>query len=74
MGDVARCICPKTSDGTKCGRNLDCPFHGMSSADPLQPYALTENDKRFLRTNKIAPFGSDEIEDVRRADENRFKP
>jgi hypothetical protein len=35
---------------------------------------LTENDKRFLRTQKIAPFGSEEIQQIRQADEDRFRP
>jgi len=61
--DIARCLCPAAR----------CPFHGPSSPDPIQPYALTENDKRFLRTNKIAPFGSDEIQQVRQADEDRWR-
>jgi hypothetical protein len=73
MADVARCTCPKDSAGTKCGRNLDCAFHGINPADPIKPYALTENDKRFLRTQKIAPFGSEEIQQIRQADEDRFK-
>ena len=72
--DIARCLCPKDSTGTKCGRNLDCPFHGVNPADPIRPYALTENDKRFLRTQRIAPFdGSDDIQQVRQADEDRFR-
>jgi hypothetical protein len=64
MADVARCLCPAAR----------CPIHGDSPKDPLKPYAINENDKRMLRQMRIAPFDPDEIEQVRQADEDRFKP
>jgi hypothetical protein len=38
------------------------------------PYVLTHNDKKFLRSIKITPIDSQDIEDVRKADEDRFRP
>lgn len=74
MADVARCLCPHGSDGKKCGRNLGCPFHGNSSKDPLITYFLTYKDKTELRQMKIDPEDGTEIQQLRQADEDRFKP
>lgn len=73
MADVARCKCPHDSTGAKCGRHPACAFHGDSPKDPIKPYALTETDKALLRTMKIQIFDSVEIQQVRQADEDRFR-
>jgi hypothetical protein len=65
--DSARCRC---SPGVYRG---DCPIHGFSSPDPLQPYALTQTDKDMLRTMRIAVTDSADIQAVRQADEDRWR-
>jgi hypothetical protein len=73
--DCARCKCPHESTGNKCGRNPACPIHGDSGTDPVRPYLLSFNDRRFLHGMRIAPTdSSDDIQQVRQADEDRFKP
>ena len=74
MADVARCLCPHGSDGKKCGRNLACPFHGNCSKDPLVSYFLSYQDKAALRRLKIDPEDADAIQQIRQADEDRFRP
>lgn len=76
MADVARCLCPHGSDGKKCGRNLACPFHGNCSKDPKDdfPYVLTYQDKAALRRLRIDPEDGDAIQQIRQADEDRFRP
>lgn len=73
MADVARCQCPRDSTGTKCGRNPLCAIHGDSAADPLPPYTLTYEDKKLLRSFRIAVGDSEEIQQIRQADEDRFR-
>jgi hypothetical protein len=70
--DSARCRCPLHVDGSR-GRHLDCPIHGFSGGDPKVPYALTQTDKTFLRTMRIDPYDHAAIQEVRQADEDRFK-
>jgi hypothetical protein len=72
--DHARCTCPLDSLGARMSRNPVCALHGVTYSEPQIPYVLTLNDKKFLRSIKIAPIDSQDIEDVRKADEDRFKP
>lgn len=71
--DSARCRCPRDSVGATCGVHPACPIHGPSGPDPVKPYVLIENDRRFLKSMRIAAIDTAAIEDVRKADENRFK-
>ncbi len=73
MGDVARCLCPHGSDGKKCGSHAFCPIHGPADRDPKIPYELSLTDRKMLRLNKIDPEDSDAIQQVRQADEDRFR-
>ena len=73
MADVARCLCPHDSTGNKCGRNAACPFHGFTSQSPLIPYALSYQDKAALRRMKIDPEDGPAIQQIRQADEDRFR-
>ena len=73
MADVARCACPKDSSGTKCGRTPTCPIHGDSARDPLKPYVLTISDRELLKSMRIQVTDSAAIQDVRQADEDRFR-
>jgi hypothetical protein len=61
--DIARCLCPAAR----------CPFHGDSPKDPIKPYVLTQSDHTLLKSLRIAPFDTREIEQVRQADEDRFR-
>jgi hypothetical protein len=73
--DCARCKCPHESTGNKCGRNPACPIHGDCGADPAVLYALSYQDRQLLLRLRIAPTdSSDDIQQVRQADEDRFKP
>jgi hypothetical protein len=65
--DTARCLC------TSIARALRCPFHGDSPKDPLKPYVLTDSDKAILRSMRIAFTDSAEIQQIRQADEDRFR-
>jgi hypothetical protein len=65
--DTARCRC---SPGIIRG---DCPIHGISTPDPLKPYALTQTDKDMLRTMRIAVMDSDEIQAIRQSEEDRWR-
>lgn len=65
MADVARCLC-----------QLDrarCPIHGDSPKHPVKPYVLSENDRTMLKTMRIATTDSAEIQQVRQADEDRWR-
>lgn len=73
MADVARCICPHDSQQQKCGLNRLCPIHGDSAKDPIRPYALTWTDRKLLKAMRIGLEDSAEIQDVRQADEDRFR-
>jgi hypothetical protein len=73
MSDVARCLCPKDSTGNKCGRNTDCPFHGDTPKEPQKPYVLTVRDREVLKSMRIATADSDAIQQVRQADEDRWR-
>ena len=70
--DSARCQCPVDSQGTKCGRNMDCPIHGFTSADPRIPWYLNENDRKMLKSFRIGE--PEDIEAIRKLDEGRFNP
>jgi hypothetical protein len=70
--DTARCRCAHV-DGVRQGRNLDCPIHGFSGGDPKVPYALTQTDKVMLRTMRIDPYDHGAIQELRQADENRYR-
>lgn len=80
MSDVARCRCklPQGPHGTWLGTEPSdpsrCAIHGPSAPDPALPYRLTYNDRQFLRSVKVAPIDPDDIQQVRQADEDRFKP
>ena len=73
MADVARCRCPIDSAGTKCGVNPACPIHGYSAPNPLKPYVLSQADRDLLKSMRIAITTTDDIEETRKADENRWK-
>lgn len=66
--DTARCTCPQA------GRNPTCPFHGDSGKDPIKPWRLSEEDRKKLRDMRIAFTDSEEIQQVRKLDEDRFRP
>lgn len=67
----ARCKCLHDSAGARTSRHIDCPIHGFTGMDPKVDWALTPVDRQFLRVNRIA---ADDIEEVRKADEDRFRP
>ena len=71
--DVVRCKCPTDSAGTKCGRNAACAIHGDHSPVPLRAWILSHSDKDLLRSMRIAVLTADEIEELRKADEDRFR-
>lgn len=73
MSDVARCTCPKDSTGQKCGRNLDCPFHGFNPADPQVAWSLNPHDRAALRRLRIDPEDTEAIQQVRQAEEDRWR-
>ena len=73
MADVARCTCPKDSTGTKCGRAPTCAFHGDTPKDPIKPYLLTVADRDVLKGMRIAVTDSAAIQEVRKADEDRWR-
>lgn len=73
MGDVARCRCPHDSQNVKCGVSPACPIHGYSAPNPLKPYVLTAGDKELLKSLRIAVLAAGEIEELRQADEDRFR-
>lgn len=71
--DTARCRCTHDAAGVRQTRNLDCPIHGFSAGDPKVPYALTQSDKTMLRTMRIDPYDHAALQELRQADEDRFK-
>jgi hypothetical protein len=72
--ETARCQCPHGIDGKRFGVHPSCAIHGWSSPHPRFPYALTEPDRRLLKSFRIAISDSAEIQAVRQADEQRFNP
>lgn len=74
MSEVVRCLCPHDHAGTKCGRNLGCPIHGWASADPLVDWRLTVEDRALLKVMRVTAEDSSDIQRVRQADEDRFRP
>jgi hypothetical protein len=73
VSDVARCRCPIDSAGAKCGRNVLCPIHGDSPKDPVTPWVLNDKDRAQLKAMRIATTDSEDIQQVRQADEDRFR-
>lgn len=71
--DSARCRCIQDVAGKVVARSAICPIHGDSGKDPITPYRLTEQDRQLLRTNRIAVTDSEAIQQVRQADEDRFR-
>lgn len=71
--DSARCICPPDGDGKRACDLPSCPIHGAVTKWPLVPYRLSENDRKMLRSFRIATTDTTDIQDVRQADEDRFK-
>lgn len=69
----ARCLCARDADGKIASQHFGCPFHGHTSFFPKVSWFLTFNDKRFLRSMRIDPEDTGDIQDVRQADEDRFK-
>lgn len=49
--DSARCSCPRNI----VPPDPKCPIHGTPGPDPIVPWRLSENDRRFLRSMKIDP-------------------
>lgn len=74
MADVARCLCPHDFKAVRCGLNQCCPIHGWSAPTPRGTYRLSEPDRRMLKSFRIAVDDSEAIEDVRKAEEQRFNP
>jgi hypothetical protein len=73
MADVARCRCLLDVNGKPNPINPACPIHGYSSPHPQKPYLLTQGDKDALKAIKIAVTDAAAIEEVRKADEDRFR-
>ena len=71
--DTARCLCPTNTLGERFGVHSGCPFHGFTPADPVRPYKLSENDRQFLKSMRIQVMDTQSIEEVRKADEDRFR-
>lgn len=71
--DSVRCTCPRDSYGARRDRNPACAIHGVAGDTPLIDWTLTREDRAFLRTNKIDPEDSAAIQQVRQADEDRWK-
>jgi hypothetical protein len=69
------CLCPKEANGNRCGRNLLCPEHG-DVAMRSGRYEFTDADKAWLRQVRIGALTREELDDiqqVRQADEDRFR-
>jgi hypothetical protein len=71
--DSARCRCLQDPAGQRVGCNPACPIHGTSGADPIKPYRLSEADRQLLHSFRIAVADSAEIQQVRQAEEDRFR-
>ena len=69
----ARCLCARDGESKLLQQHYGCPFHGYTSFFPKVPYVLTWNDKRLLHSLRVDPEDSAAIQDVRQADEDRFK-
>jgi hypothetical protein len=65
--DSARCLCVHDT------RSPRCPIHGDSGVDPIKPYRLSEADRQLLHSFRIAVADSAEIQQVRQAEEDRFR-
>jgi hypothetical protein len=74
------CACPHDSKNTRMSRNPLCPLHG-DAYDPNR-YEFNDNDCLWLKKKmRISPLSPEqfaeqqaEIQQVRQADEDRFKP
>ena len=69
----ARCKCIHDANGERQGRHPECPFHGFTSETPKLAWELSVSDRQFLKVNRISPLDMNDIQQVRQADEHRFK-